>query len=53
MHPNLHIHKESDPLQTLGHYDKASRAQTEHEGTGKRAFGLAKKVHSEMQISDT
>lgn len=54
MHPNLHIYRESDFLETFGFYDKAaSRAEREHERTGKRAFGLVKKVCSEMQLSDT
>lgn len=54
MHPNLHIHKESNFLETFSFYDKtAPRALVENKKTGKRNFGLAKEVTSEMQISDT
>ena len=54
MHPNLHIYRESDFSETFRFHDKAaSRAEREHERIGKRAFGLVKKVHSEMRLSDT
>lgn len=42
MHPNLHIHKKSNFLETFGFSNKtASRGEREHEGIGKRAFGLS------------
>lgn len=54
MHPNLQTPKEGDFLERFGFHDKAtSRVEKEHERIGKRAFGLAQKVHSEIQISDT
>lgn len=54
MHSNLHIHKESNFLETFSFYDKtAPRVLGENKKTGKRNFGLAKEVTSEMQISDT
>jgi len=54
MHPNLHIHKESNFLETFSFYDKTAPILLgESRKTGKRNFGLAKEVTSEIQISDT